>query len=664
MTSPPEQIGRYVVASELGSGGMGEVYLAYSPAGDPVAVKLIRADRLDPKMRQRFEKEALVARTVIGTSRVARFLDADPFADRPWMAMEYVPGQTLHACVEASGPLPPVLVASLGALLAEGLSAVHSAGLLHRDIKPQNIILGDYGPVLIDFGLAAFIDRSIESLSRTGTIIGTPRCMSPEQASGNPHVTTASDVYSLGAVLLYAAAGHYPYAGDTWQTIIAQVASPDHPPDLSGVSDALRPLVASDDGPRVRRAAGAGRCHRRLPWPACRTGNRTDRCTAGPDRPDGERGRADPDRRRGAASHRAAGQYPGEPSQSRGRIRAASRAGGPDSSRAAACGCPGTASAQGPRGRADSGGTPAGLFITAEPVVPVRADKREDGLTAAKTTGYAPGRPGGGPRRAVAGPHGHPDARDGWMVEVTGVSPFVRGMDAVFYDRTRCGQGPRPAARPGWCPTTPRTTAGPACTWRRSSARRSCRRPSTGWRWPDNFLMDQQVHQLRPAELALSMRNPQPRLLIADVVGLGKTLEIGVLLAELIRRGRGERILVVSPAHVLEQFQRELWTRFAIPLVRLDSTGIQRVQQEIPAGRNPFAYFKRAIISVDTLKSDVYATTWRTPTGTRSSSTSRTTSSTAAPRTTRSPARSRRAPTRSSWPPPPRTTATAGRSPS
>ncbi|GAB3436803.1 SNF2-related protein [Actinophytocola sediminis] len=123
----------------------------------------------------------------------------------------------------------------------------------------------------------------------------------------------------------------------------------------------------------------------------------------------------------------------------------------------------------------------------------------------------------------------------------------------------------------------------------------------------DGFLMDYQTHQLRPAELALSMRNLRPRVLIADVVGLGKTLEIGILLAELIRRGRGERILVVSPAHVLEQFQRELWTRFAIPLVRLDSTGIQRVQQDIPAGRNPFAYFKRAIISVDTLKSDTYA---------------------------------------------------------
>ncbi|MEU9126118.1 DEAD/DEAH box helicase [Streptomyces sp. NPDC048506] len=195
---------------------------------------------------------------------------------------------------------------------------------------------------------------------------------------------------------------------------------------------------------------------------------------------------------------------------------------------------------------------------------------------------------------------------DGWMVEVTGVSSLVRGTDAVFYDKldhievldpkkTRLVADDSPNHRKArlYLEAVIRKTALP--------------QTERGLALADNFLMDQQTHQLRPAELALSMKNPQPRVLIADVVGLGKTLEIGILLAELIRRGRGERILVVSPAHVLEQFQRELWTRFSIPLVRLDSTGIQRIQQDIPAGRNPFAYFKRAIISVDTLKSDVYA---------------------------------------------------------
>lgn len=195
---------------------------------------------------------------------------------------------------------------------------------------------------------------------------------------------------------------------------------------------------------------------------------------------------------------------------------------------------------------------------------------------------------------------------DGSMLEVTGVSSFVRGTDAVFYTEiddvavldpknTRLAGDDSPHHRRArlHLEAVIRKTALPQTESRLALA--------------GEFLMDHQTHQLRPAELALSMRNPQPRLLIADVVGLGKTLEIGILLAELIRRGRGERILIVSPAHVLEQFQREIWTRFSIPLVRLDSTGIQRLQQEIPAGRNPFAYFKRAIVSVDTLKTETYA---------------------------------------------------------
>ncbi|WP_211247462.1 serine/threonine-protein kinase [Cryptosporangium arvum] len=224
---------------------MGEVYLGYSPAGDPVAVKLIREDCLNTLVRARFEKEALIARTVVGTNRVARFLDAEPLADRPWLAMEYIPGATLQAWVDANGPLPDVLVASLGALLAEGLAAVHAAELLHRDLKPQNIILGDYGPVIIDFGLAAFTDAGLGSLSRRGMIVGTVRCMPPEQAEGNPQVTTAADVYALGTVLLYAATGHYPYDGPTWQSIVLQVANPALEPDLTGLPGALRPLITA-----------------------------------------------------------------------------------------------------------------------------------------------------------------------------------------------------------------------------------------------------------------------------------------------------------------------------------------------------------------------------------------------------------------------------------
>ncbi len=113
MSDVPSRIGRYTVSRQLGSGGMGEVFLAYSPAGSPVAVKLIRSDKLDPVTRARFEREAAIARTVIGTNRIARFLDADPYAARPWLAMEYVPGFTLLEHVQAHGILPVPLVASL-----------------------------------------------------------------------------------------------------------------------------------------------------------------------------------------------------------------------------------------------------------------------------------------------------------------------------------------------------------------------------------------------------------------------------------------------------------------------------------------------------------------------------------------------------------------------
>ncbi|MFF0516175.1 serine/threonine-protein kinase [Streptomyces sp. NPDC004250] len=245
MDGVPGQIGRYVVERELGSGGMGEVYLAFSPAGDPVAVKLIRPDRLDPVTRARFEKEALIARTVVGTNRVARFLDADPYAERPWLAMEYVPGRTLLSYVDGSGPLPAPLVASLGALLAEGLQAVHAVGLLHRDLKPQNVMLGAYGPILIDFGLGAFLDTAKDTLSHSGMIIGTVRCMPPEQALGRTKVKESADVYGLGTVLLHAATGHYPYDGARWEAIVAQVANAEQAPDLSGLPQALDPLIGS-----------------------------------------------------------------------------------------------------------------------------------------------------------------------------------------------------------------------------------------------------------------------------------------------------------------------------------------------------------------------------------------------------------------------------------
>jgi serine/threonine protein kinase len=151
----------------------------------------------------------------------------------------------------------------LGALLAEGLEAVHTAGLLHRDLKPQNIMLGSDGPMIIDFGLGAFLDSSKDSLTQSGMIIGTIRCMPPEQASGNPHVTPAADVYALGTVLLYASTGHYPYDGIRWEAIAAQITNTQVEPNLSEVPVGLAPLITSmlahspEDRPTLAQVAAA-----------------------------------------------------------------------------------------------------------------------------------------------------------------------------------------------------------------------------------------------------------------------------------------------------------------------------------------------------------------------------------------------------------------------
>lgn len=192
-----------------------------------------------------------------------------------------------------------------------------------------------------------------------------------------------------------------------------------------------------------------------------------------------------------------------------------------------------------------------------------------------------------------------PTDNDGFKLQAVGVSELVLDDPATFFDKIDDVTLLRPEGTTLVSDDTPnfrRSRLYLEAVLRRTPLPRS----ETGLALSHGFLRDPVAYQTRPAELAL--RALRPRVLIADVVGLGKTLEIGLLLAELIRRGRGGRLLVVTPQHVLEQFQHELWTRFSIPLVRLDSVGIQRVQQEIPAGRNPFTYFKRVIISVDTLK--------------------------------------------------------------
>ncbi|MGC5258216.1 DEAD/DEAH box helicase [Gordonia sp. DT218] len=190
---------------------------------------------------------------------------------------------------------------------------------------------------------------------------------------------------------------------------------------------------------------------------------------------------------------------------------------------------------------------------------------------------------------------------DGTRVEVTGVSELVRDQDAIFFDHPELDRVDRLNPKDG----RPVADTSPGFRQTRlwlESVRRGSPVPAADTRITvgHRALLDRMDYQLRPAAQAL--QNLRPRILIGDAVGLGKTLEIGILLSELIRRGRGERILVVTPRAVLEQFQQELWTRFALPLIRLDSAGIQKVKQELPSSRNPFSYYKRVIVSIDTLK--------------------------------------------------------------
>lgn len=190
-------------------------------------------------------------------------------------------------------------------------------------------------------------------------------------------------------------------------------------------------------------------------------------------------------------------------------------------------------------------------------------------------------------------------------IEVQGLSELVRDTTAVFFDSidTVTPIDPRQA------PLINDESSGyrDAKLWLEATLMKTATAvEDTNLTVADGMLIDPKQYQQTPVRKILDPQNLRPRILLADAVGLGKTIEIGLILAELIKRGRGDRILVVTPKHVLEQMQHEMWTKFAIPFVRLDSQGIQRIRQKLPATRNPFTYFKRAIISIDTLKSDRY----------------------------------------------------------
>jgi eukaryotic-like serine/threonine-protein kinase len=237
----PTELGGIALRGRLGRGGMGTVYYGVTPDGEQVAVKMIREDLLDQsEILARFDREAIAIGMVQGP-RVANLIAASgPEEAPPWFAVEYVRGLTLAEYVTEHGPLPAALGAALGLGIAEALTEIHAAGIRHRDLKPANIILGKDGPHVIDFGLAA-LTRAPGDLTRTSQMIGTPVCMAPEQANSPKDLPPATDVYALGAVLLFALTGHYPYSRPTLPAMLVAITDAATPPDLSGVP---QPLIA------------------------------------------------------------------------------------------------------------------------------------------------------------------------------------------------------------------------------------------------------------------------------------------------------------------------------------------------------------------------------------------------------------------------------------
>ena len=234
----PQTIGPYRLVGQLGSGGMGRVYLGVSAGGRPVAVKVVRAELAeDPDFRNRFGREVAAARRVSGVF-TAMVVDADVDGPAAWLATAYVPGPSLAEAVDEHGPLPAGSLLTLAAGLAESLSAIHAAGVVHRDLKPSNVLLAEDGPRVIDFG----ISRAVEStaLTQAGLVIGSPGYMSPEQAMGH-EVGPPSDIFSLGTVLAFAATGQGPFGTGTTASLLYRVVHGD--PSLDRVPAGVRPLI-------------------------------------------------------------------------------------------------------------------------------------------------------------------------------------------------------------------------------------------------------------------------------------------------------------------------------------------------------------------------------------------------------------------------------------
>jgi serine/threonine protein kinase len=234
----PASVGPFRLLGVLGSGGFGRVFLGQSQDGRQAAVKVIKPElAADPEFRARFRREVAAAAKVSGRF-TARVVDADVDSQEPWLATAFIPGPTLREAVAAQGPFPADSVLALAAGLAEALAAIHAAGLVHRDLKPDNVLLAYDGPRVIDFGIARVAGSS--TLTSTGVLMGTLGFMSPEQVLGSA-VGPPSDVFSLGSLLVFAATGEGPFGNGSAPQLLYRVAN--ETPSLDHVPPQARPLV-------------------------------------------------------------------------------------------------------------------------------------------------------------------------------------------------------------------------------------------------------------------------------------------------------------------------------------------------------------------------------------------------------------------------------------
>jgi hypothetical protein len=239
----PEEIGGFTVEGRIGAGGMGTVYGARRGRGPYVALKVIRTDLTgDADFRRRFAREILLLQRVHSRTVPAVVATGRLDGGSPWLATEFVPGQSLSEHVRAFGPLPSHLLDGLAVGTAEALRAIHAAGVVHRDLKPGNVMLAPDGPKVLDFGIARALDETATPLPGTGGLVGTPGWMAPELLRGETP-TRAADVFAWGALVAYAATGRPPFGTGAPDALAHRVTR--EPPDLDGVPDRLLPVLAT-----------------------------------------------------------------------------------------------------------------------------------------------------------------------------------------------------------------------------------------------------------------------------------------------------------------------------------------------------------------------------------------------------------------------------------